>query len=357
MLPSPSLSPSSPGRRTAEMFLWFCLHASWPLLLGTIYQFSGRFQDKAFMSLQDFTLIQFIVCIGKALFLLPFWWLYFIRLKHWTLKQKVLLHLFTTILYSIVCLITFHWVITFWVHASYTWPRALADLYNLLFFYFANFALFHAYNFWLQSQRQAKTEQQLKELAYQSEIQALKAQIEPHFLFNTLNSISSSVPSSQEHTRILIAQLADTFRYALHTSERQLVPLRDEMEFVKTWLALEQYRIGDRLSIEYQLDENVLSAQIPSLIFQPLIENAIKHGISPKLDGGRVTISILQEGEFVRITVSDTGEGFAGDLSQLFNMGVGLRNACRRLEYLFNQTIRVERGSPGLLFSFKIPFA
>lgn len=345
------------GFSLAELGAWLCLHISWPLLLAAIYNLTGRFKDSSFMSLQDFFIIQLVVCTGKAIFLLPLWWLFFGPFKHIKLGRKLLLHSLGALFYSVCCLVVFHWVISGWMHKDYNWAKLLNDLYNLLFFYFANFALFHAYNFWLQSMRQSKTEQELRELALQSEILALKAQIEPHFLFNTLNSISASVPSSQEETRVLIAQLADTFRYALQVSEKETVQLREELEFVKTWLSLEKHRFGNRLMIDYKLDESALSARIPSLIFQPLIENAIKHGIGPKVEGGNVTITIRKAGDFVKISIADTGQGFAGDLSRLFTMGVGLKNASRRLEYMYNQKISVERNPVGLLFFFKIPIA
>jgi LytS/YehU family sensor histidine kinase len=218
-----------------------------------------------------------------------------------------------------------------------------------------NFILFHAYNFWLSTQRQQKKERELRELAFQSEINALRAQIEPHFLFNTLNSISASVPPTLEKTRVLIAQLADTFRYALRVSVSQFVALGDEIDFLKTWLALEKQRFGERLAIDYQIDANAVGVMVPPMILQPLVENALNHGIAPKIDGGTVTIQCEVRNEWVYVAVSDTGVGYTGDLKEILYKSVGLSNISKRLKLLYNQSLQVELQQEGLRFSFTIP--
>ncbi|RYY21339.1 MAG: hypothetical protein EOO04_18420, partial [Chitinophagaceae bacterium] len=344
-----------PGFRIAEVFAWFLFHLGWPLMLAFIYQVTGKFADKNYMTAPEFFRVQSFVIAGKAIFLLPFWWLFFVRLKETALGKKMMLHILTGLMYTVLCLALFYLLLTNVMHFDYTWPKILGDVYNLMVTYFLNFALFHAYNFWLDTQKQMKKQQELKELAYQSEIMALKAQIEPHFLFNTLNSISASVPSTLEKTRILIAQLADTFRYALRVSERDTVSLAEEIAFVKTWLSLEKHRFGERLSIHYSIDEVALTAQIPPLILQPLIENALKHGISPNVGGGTVSIACMQIAGFVHIGVTDTGEGLGDEPGMTFTKGIGLKNTARRLEHLYNEKLTVTQMRNGLCFSFKIP--
>lgn len=344
-----------PGFRIGEALFWFLFHISWPLMLLTIFQVTGKFDDKNFMTMGGFIEIQAFVVSGKALYLLPCWWLFFVKLKKAPLQKKILLHLLTASVYTAACIVTFFWILTDVLDRDYSWNSMISDIYNLLLFYCSHFALFHAYNFWLHTRAQLKKEQELRELAYQSEIMALKAQIEPHFLFNTLNSISASVPVELEKTRVLIAQLADTFRYGLSVSERQTVPLEEELNFVKTWLALEKHRFGNRLTIVYDIDPTALTAHIPSLMLQPLLENAIKHGISPNIHGGTVTIKCKRIRNYVKVSVSDTGVGFIGDLESLFQKGVGLRNSSKRLEHLYNEKLEVERNENGLTFSFQIP--
>ncbi|MBO9732058.1 MAG: histidine kinase [Chitinophaga sp.] len=346
-----------PGFRIIEAIAWLLFHISWPLLLAIIFKLAGRFNDPTFMTAGTFLRIQGVVITVKAVYLLPFWWLFFIKLKEVSLRKKIILHIPCAGLYTGVALGSIYYLLTAGLHRTYTGSAMTGDIYNLMLAYFSYFTLFHAYNFYLHIKEQAKKESELRELAYQSEITALKAQIEPHFLFNTLNSISASVPASMEKTRVLIAQLADTFRYALRVSERQTVALEEEIAFVKTWLALEQHRFGKRLSVHYDIDSAALNTQVPSLILQPLVENAIKHGISPLVSGGTVTLSCKVENDFVQLSVNDTGIGYTGDLKAIFDKGVGLKNTARRLEYFYNQQLWIDRNSNGLSFSFKIPLA
>lgn len=344
-----------PGFRIGEGIAWILFLISWPLMLALIFQIFGRFNDPAFMTMGTFLSIQGVVITVKAFYLLPFWWLFFIKLKHSRLSVKILLHIPLSVVYTTVALYSIHYWLTVGLHRTYTWSAMTSDIYNLMLAYFSYFTLFHAYNFYLHIKEQARKEQELRELAYQSEIIALKAQIEPHFLFNTLNSISASVPPSMEKTRVLIAQLADTFRYALRVSERQTATLEEEIDFIKTWLALEQHRFGKRLSVNYDIDTAILNIQVPSLILQPLIENAIKHGIAPQINGGSVTLSCKMENGFVQVIVSDTGVGYPGNLDTIFNKGVGLKNTSKRLHHYYNQLLQVSRNTEGLAFSFKIP--
>lgn len=344
-----------PGFRIGEALLFFVFHAIWPVILGSLYYFGNVFQNNPNLTLKKFALIQFFVVMSKAIVLIPFWWLTFIVLKNLKLYYKIMLHCVYSVAYGGMVIGIVYFAKTVVLKDAYAHAAILSDFYFLLITYFSYFALFHAYNFWLHTKAQLKKEHELKELAYQSEIKALKAQIEPHFLFNTLNSISASVPPELENTRVLISKLADTFRYALHASERPVVSLEEELHFIKTWLALEKHRFGNRLQIEYSIDQQVLTTPIPPMLVQPLVENAIKHGISPKVEGGTVMIAFKQELGFVRIIVSDSGAGYTKPLNTLFNKGFGLKNIQRRLDKLYQEELQVKQNGHGLTFSFKIP--
>jgi two-component system, LytTR family, sensor kinase len=344
------------GFKVGELLVWLTFHLSWPLILAAIYTVTGKFGSPNFMPLSRFLSIQGFVIAGKAIFLLPFWWLYFVKMRNTVTCKKVPLHVITSAVYIACCIGFFTLALREVLGVNYSRNDRINDIYHLLLTYLLHFAIFHAYNFWLHTQRQIKKEQELRELAYKSEIQALKSQIEPHFLFNTLNSISASVPPSLETTRVLIAQLADTFRYALRANESQFVSLGDELEFTKTWLALEKQRFGKRLTINCEIDKNALSVMVPPMLLQPLVENALNHGIADKVEGGTVTMQCLvRDNNTVHIAISDTGVGYRGNLEQMFTAGVGLSNTAKRLKLIYNETLVAQRQEQGLRFSFNLP--
>lgn len=183
----------------------------------------------------------------------------------------------------------------------------------------------------------------LQEQARESQLAALKAQLNPHFLFNTLNSISASVPPELERTRELIARLGHTFRFVLDASRQPVLPLRAELEFLRAYLDLEQARFGARLRVEFAVDEALLPVPVPPMLLQPLVENAVLHGVASELAGGTVRVRVRAAGAGLRAEIEDTGRGLppgrSGPQVLAEATGVGLRNTHARLQAL---------GSPGL---------
>ncbi len=293
----------------------------------------------------------------KALLTLPLWGLYFIVWKHKSLLTKIFMHLVTGPLW-VSCWFYSYRLMQNWRGGRYLQgDGAWWDVYIPTLVYFLQFAVFHVYDFYQQNQKQKQKEKELLQVAHQSEVNALKAQIQPHFLFNTLNAISASVPAEMEHTRELIAKLADTFRYSLHASNKDWISLHEELDFTKITLDLEKERLRGRLIVVYDIDESLLHTKVPPMLLQPLTENTIRHGIGPSLTGGTVTIKIIREGASISIAVSDTGVGYKGTLNEeIFTKGIGLHNTNLRLEKLYGQKIKVEHNKPqGLKFSFIIP--
>lgn len=199
-------------------------------------------------------------------------------------------------------------------------------------------------------------ETELQKIALENEINMLKAQIQPHFLFNTLNCINATVPPQHEATRELIARLADTFRYALRSTKEEMVPLKDELSFIRNYLQLEKERFGSRLSINIS-GECCGNVMIAPMLLQPLVENAIEHGIGPSTKGGTVTICCRRIHSHILISVSDDAIPFEGPVSgMLSGKGVGLKNTAIRIERIYGQKIRIEKNPEGgLTFSFAIP--
>ena len=331
---------------------WLLYVVFWSVFFYLVLELSYHPKNKL-----TYAYINSIDAVLKIMLTIPLWWFFIVKLAHVPLRTKLLLHIPSLTVFCYVWVHVYAWLVTKLCLANFDVSTSMWDVYITALFYCGEFAVFHGYNYWLRTKRQHIREQELMALSHHSEIKALKAQIEPHFLFNTLNSISASVPPSLEEARVLIAKLADTFRYALKVSERSAVPLEEEIGFVRTWLSLEQHRFGARLNLVYDIEPETLSIQVPPMILQPLIENALNHGISPLVNGGTVTVSCKKEDEHVRIFISDTGVGYAGPLTDLYHKGVGLSNTNRRLELLFGEPLNISRNAPGLCFTFRIPLS
>ena len=228
------------------------------------------------------------------------------------------------------------------------------DIYIPALFYLIQFAIFHAYEHYVINQRRLQYEIELKNSALKSELSAIKAQLNPHFLYNVFNTINASVPKEMEETREMIAELSDLFRYQLKASREDFVTLAEELEFVNKYLKLEQKRFEDRLSITITVDDGLLSRKIPPMILQPLVENSVKHGISPLVKGGRIDISIQEKADKLLFEISDTGVG-VDDKDAIFTLGVGLSNTQKRLQKMYQSTLYVSDNLPsGLKVQFEL---
>ena len=211
-------------------------------------------------------------------------------------------------------------------------------LYFNLLAYIIQFAVYHGYEILRELRIKERIALQLSALQKEQELATLKSQINPHFLFNTLNSISAMVSANAEETRTMIAQLADMLRYIIEGFKIDLVPLRAELHFVKDYINLESKRMGDRLTTEFQVDQSLAAFPIPPMILQPLVENAIKHGISPLEEGGRVTLQIQKSKDTILFRVSDTGVGLSSTDPLSAGNGIGLKNIDTRLRRIYGDS-------------------
>ncbi|MGB8260128.1 MAG: histidine kinase [Terracidiphilus sp.] len=213
---------------------------------------------------------------------------------------------------------------------------------------------------WNALRIELKLEEQ-KRLLLEARFDALQRQINPHFLFNTLNSIASLVRSKPEMAREMTVKLANILR-ALLKDHDSFVPLSEELKFTDDYLDIEVVRFGrDKLRVTKEIDPRTLSVLVPSILLQPLIENSIKHGLEPRLQGGTITVRSRLEGDRVRIEVADDGVGMgnrpAGALSRA-GAGIGMKNVQERLEVLYGPDARFEVvSSPGrgTLVTIEIP--
>lgn len=197
-------------------------------------------------------------------------------------------------------------------------------------------------------------ESEMRRLVSQAELRALQSQIHPHFLFNALNTLYGIIPREAKGARNTVLNLADILRYFLETG-KTFLPLERELHIIKAYLEVEKLRLGDKLRVEIDVEQDALPVLIPILSIEPLIENAVKHAIAPKVDGGLVRLEArLEQGE-LRIIVSDTGSGFPPPKGP--KSGVGLENVTRRLQlcYGVDAQLHIESGTSGSRVSFSIP--
>lgn len=207
----------------------------------------------------------------------------------------------------------------------------------------------------LQRKEQEKSDLALKNKEMQ--LSLLKSQINPHFLFNTLNSISTLVNSSKDQARKVITQLSDIFRYALDSHSGTMVTLQQELEFIENYIRIQHVRFGDRLRFIREVDPSCLGIEIPPMILQPLVENSVKYGIAPKEEGGSIRVSVRRLGKDVFFEVTDDGLGIrAKKVMDGSSSGVGLINTDQRLRSYFGPEagLRVRATENGYSVRFQI---
>jgi len=205
----------------------------------------------------------------------------------------------------------------------------------------------------LQKQSEEKSDLALKNKEMQ--ISLLKSQINPHFLFNTLNSISTLMHSSKDQARKMITQLSDVFRYALDSHKTEMVELTKEVQFIENYIRIQQVRFGDRLRFHKKIDPHCLNIRIPPMILQPLIENSVKYGIAPKEDGGNIYLTVKPDGDKTFFEVRDDGLGSKAK-KVMDSGGSGVANTEMRLKSYFgpDARLRIIKNENGYSVSFRI---
>lgn len=254
-----------------------------------------------------------------------------------------------------------------WVFTMQNRGGGLASLQLLLGAYyltvtllFAWSALYYAINFYLTVEEQADQLQRLEGQASAAQLAMLRYQLNPHFLFNTLNSISTLVLLKQtEPANAMLSRLSSFLRYTLINEPTAMVPLSQEVETLKLYLDIEKMRFEDRLRPNFEIDPLVEKAHLPSLLLQPLVENAIKYAVTPREEGADISIVAQPAGGNVRIIVSDTGPGFGAESGEdIVSTGVGLANIRDRLSQAFGERHRFDARSTaggGFIVTIELP--
>lgn len=197
------------------------------------------------------------------------------------------------------------------------------------------------------------TEQQ-KELNA-AKLNALQMQLHPHFLFNTLNSITSLIDIDPKKAQKMLTQLGFLMREILEQDKKHLIPLKSEMEYVKAYLEIEHIRYQDRLALDFSIDENVSQAQIPALLLQPIIENAIKHGISKRPGGGEISVHATRSNGS-KVIVEITNDFQVNNEQKLDGYGIGTSNVSKRLIQMYGDDQTFEQRQEGTKYITEITF-
>ena len=193
---------------------------------------------------------------------------------------------------------------------------------------------------WNNTRYESKIEEQHR-LLLEARLDALASQINPHFLFNTLNSVSTLIRVNPEQARAMVARLSRILRRRLRNQDH-FSSLRHELEFIDDYLSIELVRFGEKLRVDKHIDPATLDMLVPSMLLQPLVENSIRHGISGKIDGGTITLRARRNHDRLAIEVEDDGVGIPeAELSQILNKGIGVNNVKERLKVLYNQDYRM----------------
>jgi signal transduction histidine kinase len=248
-----------------------------------------------------------------------------------------------------------------WMPETQGWGvRSLQSFVDMLYEMFADeFVTYlaiviaaHAYVYFFRVQRQEREQLELKQALTQSELQALKSQIHPHFLFNTLHGITTLVESDPARAQRMIVNLSNLLRRAIQHDGIDLVTLGEDLQFAEEYLNIEKMRLGDRLTVRWAILPESRKVLVPQLILQPLIENAIKHGIAPAREGGWIEVSSGKEGEILNIEVKNSALG-----THRNGTGLGLQNIRMRLKCLYGEdaSLRFHRDDQVAIARLTIP--
>jgi len=260
-------------------------------------------------------------------------------------------------------------LVGFWLVSGYLILKyAIEDVHYLSFldnsfpwriisgiFYYSVFVLvYYVVAYYKDIQEKVKEEATLKMLIKEVELNALKNQINPHFLFNSLNSVSSLTITSPEKAQEMIIKLSEYLRYSLSNKEQQITNLKTELDNIKLYLEIEKIRFGDRLAFQFNCDKKALAAKIPAMILQPLFENAIKHGVYESTE----TINVVLEGEVdeTHLQLSLTND-YDNKAKQTKGEGIGLKNTRERLFLIYKQNdiLTINKSENTYRVSIKIP--
>jgi two-component system, LytTR family, sensor kinase len=358
-------SPLQSSRHPPRPRIWLLLSAGWigPAILGALVAYAqGRLGTSPAVTWRnllweggDWLLYGLLTPI--VMYLAGRW-----PLRHGSLFRQIPLHLTAALVLCVA-----------WAGAGTLLRNALlpeSDAFTREFFvswtlttlpfgvlvYFALVGIEHAVHYFLEARERETQAAQLSARLAEARLGALRMQIHPHFLLNSLNAITVLVRDQDTRTATrLLEQLGEVLRRVLRSDRRHEVPLKEEIEFLRRYLDIEQVRFPERLRPALDIEPSVTGAAVPDFILQPLVENAIRHGVAQRSDAGKLTISARRRGDRLVLTVEDDGPGPAAKERD----GVGLGNAQERLAALYGDRARLEltvHPAGGTIATIELPY-
>jgi hypothetical protein len=301
---------------------------------------------------------------SRALLALPILWLarrFQFHQRDWLATG--LLHLFASIFFAGFWIILRAAIAQIEFHI-YGYPPNFSGVFVDLFtrsfhlnlwIYWVILAVSHAVDYYRKLSERELKNAELERSLTAAKLQALQSQLNPHFLFNTLHTISALMHIDVEKADRMVAKLSDLLRYALDNTDEHVIPLREEINFLNRYLEIEQTRFGDRLTVTMDIPDELLDCQVPNLILQPIVENAIRHGIEPHAKRGIIHLSARSFSGELRLHVRDNGAGIRPDNKR---EGIGTSNTRSRLQQLYGpkQSFTLQNlAEGGLLATITLP--
>jgi two-component system, LytTR family, sensor kinase len=289
------------------------------------------------------------------------------RLERQGLLLAVLVHLPGVALFSfahIAAMGALQWWLAASAGRSFSWwlevkRSALQNFDWEMMTYWAIAGLSHAVLYYRASRDRELRASQLETRLIEAQMATLQQQLQPHFLFNTLNTITALIATEPRAAERMVAGLSELLRASLRLADEQEVPLARELDHLRLYVDIQQTRFGDRLAVAMDVDPAVRGALVPSLLLQPLVENAIRHGITPRASGGRISVRASRDADELRLEVRDDGVGAATHDGVLAREGVGLTNTRERLRRLHGARHRFayeSRVGSGFSVRIAVPF-
>lgn len=299
----------------------------------------------------------------KFLILLGCWWVIFRLLHDYNFWVKIASHAVLASIYAFLWFYSYSLAYVLYVGVDLSQADTFIGIpywiaLTALFEYLIVFSVLHMFYSNQQLREREHQAAELEKLATEQQISNLKAQLNPHFMFNTLNSINAMGSLDLQESRSMVSKLSEMLRYSMKSFDEEWVPLSEEVKFIRKYLELEKHRFCERLEYEINVDEDLEQFEVSPLSIQPLVENAVRHGIAPIAKGGRMTLRIEKAGEHVNVEVTDTGIGLPDDFNPDTHFGIGLGNTDVYLKTRYGDEygIRIENKEPrGTTVFFRIP--